>query len=114
MVSYRKYIMPPFGTGGLMQLIAFGANDIYLFPHDNHKNGNKPHRKKRKEKTIEKVLKDIKFKNYRDKDRFDQHRCTICLERFKAEEFVTVRICRHIFHKECHPSSMKECPICRQ
>ncbi len=102
----------PFRTGGLMQLVAVGAYNIYE-PIDNTKN-NYPYKKRTSVKNKQQILKEIKFKNFRKNDKYDQRKCVVCLGKFKVEEFVVVRMCRHIYHKDCNDKSMIECPICRQ
>ena len=105
--------------GGIMQLIAFGAQDLYITSTsqnyaNNSFNNYRPHTKKQKKAKVQEPLKEKKFKNFRKNDKYDQHKCVICLEKFKAEQFVTVRTCKHIYHKDCHHPNMVECPSCRQ
>lgn len=109
--------------GGIMQLVAFGCQDVFIGGVHTH-NGS-PHRcrggriyarnlKKSKHKKIrnENILKDKKFKNYKNK--YQQTECVICLERFKPDDFVAVRKCKHIYHSECDNKAIVNCPICRQ
>lgn len=110
--------------GGIMQLVSFGCQDIYMGHSDGHAHnrtnmcrGGRIHArnlKKSKNKKIrsENILKDKKFKNYKNK--YQQTECVICLERFKPDDFVAVRRCRHIYHSECDNKAIVNCPICRQ
>ncbi|QKF94191.1 zinc finger protein RING-type protein [Fadolivirus algeromassiliense] len=106
-------------AGGLMQLVAYGAQDIYFSNTSNKSISYRSKLEKEKKKNnelsrLKNILKSMKFKNFRDHDRYNQTKCILCLAKFKAEEFVIVRKCKHIYHKECDHKSIIQCPICRQ
>ena len=111
-------------AGGLMQLVAYGAQDVYLSEYRNHNPNNpnnhnggmiyRPHVKKASKAKKQRVKCFKKFKNFRKNDTYDQHTCCICLDRHKADEFVTVRYCGHIYHQQCNRAEMITCPVCRR
>ena len=106
-------------SGGLMALIAYGTGDI--MPSCNYSNNyshnlsiqnkklneNNKHRAKNIKKTI-------KFKNFMNHNKYDQQECVICLYKFKKEDIIIVRTCKHIYHKKCDDKAIIKCPTCRQ
>ena len=100
-------------SGGIFQLISYGSQDIYL-TNSNHNHNNYPYKIRNNIKKKQYILKEMKFKNFRKNDRYDQRKCVVCLEKFKVDEFVVVRMCRHIYHKDCNDSRIIDCPVCRQ
>lgn len=112
--------------GGLMQLISFGAQDIVIPDYESYhgyanghmSNGRISKRRLRRQKNKQirdkNILKEKKFKNYKKTDRYKQTECVICLEKFKSDEFIIIRKCHHIYHKECDNTAIVNCPICRQ
>lgn len=98
--------------GGLFQLISHGSS----LGINNHGNHGVPWRirRKRKNKIKKIIFKDKKYKNFIKIDKYNQRKCCICLSRFKFEEYVIVRKCKHIYHKDCHNAALILCPICRQ
>jgi len=106
-------------AGGLMQLVAFGAQDIY-FSHQTptrnvHRVKLETERENKKKKHREiKISKYMKFKNFKKTDKYDQRKCMICCSKFKQDEFVLVRKCKHIYHKDCDNNKIINCPICRE
>ena len=102
--------------GGLFQLIAFGKQDIYYgyskSSYVHNFNNYTPHHKKTKNIKPEK-LREKKYKNYREYDKYNQQKCVLCRDKFKLDEFVIIRKCKHIYHKDCHDKSINKCPICR-
>lgn len=102
--------------GGLMQLVAYGAQDIY-FNNRNFNNAGmlySPHVKKISKQQKQRIKCAKKFKNFRKHDKYDQHICCICLDKYRAEEFVSVRYCGHIYHEKCNKLDLVACPICRR
>lgn len=93
-------------SGGLMGLIAYGAQDIYLSVNPNitfyH---NEP---------VVEIFKEEKFDNFQKNDKYNQCECVICLDKFNVTDLVIVRKCEHIYHKNCDYVQLISCPICRQ
>lgn len=117
--------------GGLMQLVSYGAQDIYMtgMPEITYFRatyrrynsfGNRIHdeqikKMKNKETRNINILMAKKYKNLLDShNKYHQSECVICLENFKKEEYVIVRKCRHIYHQECDNKAIIHCPVCRQ
>lgn len=44
---------------------------------------------------------------------FNQDQCVVCLDPFENNQVVTELACRHIFHNDCIPRGMDQCPTCR-
>ena len=113
-----------FGNG-LIQLITYGAQDLYLTPPNRNFYDN-VHSSQRYEIDLplpskipikscnEDPTYDTEFKNFKENDKYDQHECTICLKKFNDDDLVAVRLCDHIFHTKCHKSNTITCLICRQ
>lgn len=84
--------------GGLMQLLAYSAQDIFL-PGDNDSDINK----------IDIYLISSSFTPKK------KHYCTICLDKNK-EKIIKFDICKHKFHKICIEEWIQNnntCPLCR-
>jgi len=106
-------------AGGLMQLVAYGAQDIYSSHQTPTRNVHRvkleieKENKKKKHRNTN-ILKFMKFKNFKKTDNYDQKKCVICYSKFKQDDFVLVRKCKHIYHKDCDHAKIVNCPICRE
>lgn len=84
-------------SGGLMQLLAYSSQDIFLFS-DNDSN--------------------IKIEIHLISSSFTpkkKHYCTICLDNNKAK-IIKFNTCKHKFHKICIEEWIQNnntCPLCR-
>ena len=97
-------------AGGILQLIT-GSYDDYQ--QANYQQANHKYIKpKAKQKQSIKCFK--KFKNFCKKDKYDQRNCCICLSKYKQEEYIALRFCGYIYHKDCADVKMIKCPICRK
>lgn len=97
--------------GGLMNLVAFGAQDIYLSGNPNITYFNAQYRRATHfydEPTVE------NFGNFQNNDKYNQHSCVICLEDFNIAELIIIKKCGHIYHKNCDHVQLILCPMCRQ
>ncbi len=97
--------------GGLMQLVAYGAQGIYGSYRDHHTTMNYGRCTTR---TIARSDLNIsKYKAFRKHDKYKQKSCPICLASFKPNSKVAYKSCKHICHKGCYNRISGGCPVCR-
>ena len=135
--------MPPLSGGGLMQLVAYGAQDIYLtanpsitfFKTTYRRDTEGSYLKSREQKRVEFKNTDLRlpeFKFIKDgkleliTEEFDieeftiedeeDRECCICLNNYEEGAIIQLLECRHHMHKECINEWFSEnnsCPTCR-
>ncbi|KAG7556043.1 Zinc finger RING-type [Arabidopsis suecica] len=61
-------------------------------------------------------IEKIEFKGI-EEEGFDEICCSVCLEEFEdGHDIIRIKICRHVFHRLCIDSWLKQnqsCPNCR-
>ena len=62
-------------------------------------------------------IKNINYHKIKINDLLLEQDCSICLERFKVNEYQKTLVCKHSFHKKCIDRWFKKehsnCPMCR-
>lgn len=106
-------------SGGLIKLISYGKQDIMPDVENSSNYSHNQYIKNKKlnennQHRIKNIKKSIKFKNFVAKNKYNQTECVICLDKFKKEDVIIVRVCKHIYHKNCDNNSIIRCPTCRQ
>jgi len=105
-------------SGGLMQLIAYGAQDLYLTGNSQitfFKTIYRKHTKLANNIEEEEFCKYIydKYESFQDKDKYNQTSCPICCEEYYLADDIVIWGCQHIYHKKCHQMNICCCPVCR-
>lgn len=111
--------------GGLMQLVAYGAQDIYMGDEGGDAAGSRPIARNQpsrvmpnpvpifKKKEVHRALKTKKFKNLKE-NKYKTEECCICLEMLQGDDYIVIWKCEHFYHKECDSeTTIKSCPMCR-
>jgi len=96
--------MPLLPSGGLMQLVAYGAQDVILT--------SQPQISFFREHTPTQLWRSVRFNKVINK--YDLTECCICLSNYKPEDKVMLGTCGHFIHKSCGYESVKQCPYCRE
>lgn len=103
--------------GSLMQLIAYGANDVYLTGNPQIAFFKTVYRRHTSPLNhYDNNADDCKYiyKKYNQfKDKYNQSSCPICYDEYIPNDDIIVWGCQHIYHKECHHTNIKDCPSCR-
>ena len=112
--------MPPIG-GGLMQLVAYGAQDVYLtsnrpvetFQAINRRVSRSARLHSRYTKAKSLKLKPTKY--YEEIDKKINDDCSICIN--ELDNNVVKTKCNHFYHKDCINELINhghdKCPYCR-
>jgi hypothetical protein len=109
-------------SGGLINLVAYGAQDVYLTGNPNITFFNTHYRRHSSfaNETIQKH-KHIDL-NYTSYNTNMSSECAICLSEYDLESLVHVTRCNHMFHHECLRNYLEnieqhhdfyKCPLCR-
>jgi hypothetical protein len=105
--------------GGLMQLVAYGAQDAYLTENPQISFFNTIYRRHTEfllNKSYESEIEDCTYiyKKYElFKDKYNQNVCPICHDEYNSNDDIVIWGCQHIYHKFCHHEHIKSCPVCR-
>ena len=118
-------------NGGLMQLVAYGAQDMYLTGNPAitfFDAGYRRHTNFSENDYID-IPRDVKKQHselclvdHYTLDRiYEEDCCAICLDEFKVKDEVHQTLCNHIFHFKCMSKLINSnhqctyrCPLCRK
>ncbi len=76
--------------GGLMQLVAYGAQDMYLTTSDISSS---------ETDTVAELF--LEFTNITIENKLIDDICTICLDNFRPDDKIHETLCNHCFHHGC-------------
>lgn len=100
--------------GGLMQLVSYGAQDIYLTSNPNTTSVRSVENTEGIKKNTTTITTKSKLKSELNKDNNDN--CPICMECMINKEIVICKGCNKCFDKTCIESWLvnhNTCPLCR-
>ena len=113
-------------SGGLMQLVAYGAQDVFFYPPQIKKSKSARRRSRRRLRKLKKHKK-AKSKKYNmktfkfGKKKTRNNECSICLIEYDENCKISRLNCSHCFHTDCikqwldkTPKKYRTCPYCRQ
>lgn len=107
--------------GGLMQLVAYGAQDAYLTGNPQITFFKTVYRRHTDLSLNEFNNNEIepcqyiykKYELFKKIDKYNQSSCPICHDEYCLDDDILIWGCQHIYHKNCHHENIRECPICR-